>query len=142
MKDSYTKKDQNNKVEELHYESKGWKSNLHFIQDEITFIDSLLNSYVFQPNTRNLFERFQDYLERLKKTKTSKKQLEKRIVKYENNLGGMMECIDESCDLQYYQKHNTLKAEVVDFIERFKELKSEIFNYAGSILKKRKTGQN
>ena len=142
MKDSYTKKDQNNKVEELHYESKGWKSNLHFIQDEITFIDSLLNSYVFQPNTRNLFERFQDYLERLKKTKTSKKQLEKRIVKYENNLGGMMECIDESCDLQYYQKHNTLKAEVVDFIGRFKELKSEIFKYAGSILKKRKTGQN
>lgn len=139
MKDTYTTKNQVKKIEELHYELLVWKSNLLFIEDEIIFINHLLNSYVFQPNTRNLFERLQDYLQRIVKTINTKKDLKTRISKYENKLGGMMECTDESCDLKYYQKHNILKAEVIDFMERFKELKSEIFNYAGGILKKRKT---
>lgn len=138
MKDIFTTKNQNKKIEELHYELQGWKSNLHFIDDEIVFIDRLLNSYVFQPNTPNLFERLQDYQHRLKKTKDTKTKLKNRIAKNENNLGGMVECIDESCDLEYYQKHDKLKAEVVDSISKFRELKSEIFNYAGGILKKKK----
>lgn len=138
MKDTFTTKTQNKKVEELHYELQGWKSNLHFIEDEIIFIDRLLNSYVFQPNTPNLFERLQDYQHRLKKTKDTKTKLKNRIAKNEKNLGGMVECTDESCDLEYYQKHDKLKAEVVDSISKFRELKSEIFNYAGGILKKKK----
>lgn len=138
MKDIFTTKTQSKKVEELHYELQGWKSNLHFIDDEIIFIDRLLNSYVFQPNTPNLFERLQDFQHRLKKTKDTKTKLKTRIAKNENNLGGMVECTDESCDLEYYQKHDKLKAEVVDSISKFRELKSEIFNYAGGILKKRK----
>lgn len=139
MKDTFTTKTQNKKVEELHYELQGWKSNLYFIDDEIIFIDRLLNSYVFQPNTPNLFERLQDYQHRLKKTKDTKTKLKNRIAKNENNLGGMVECTDESCDFEYYQKHGKLKAEVVDYISRFRELKSEIFNYAGGILKKKKS---
>lgn len=139
MKDTYTIKDQGKKVEVLHYELQGWKSNLHFIEDEIIFFDHLLNSYIFQPNTQNLFERLQDYLHRLKKTKNIKIKLQKSITQHENKLGGMMECTDAYCDLQYYRKHNLLKAKAVGFISNFRELKSEIFNYARGILKKRKS---
>lgn len=138
MKATYTTDIQSKKVEELHYEVQGWKSNLYFIETEIVFIDKLLDSYAFQPNTPNLFERLQNYQHRLKKTKNNKKQLKKRISQHENNLGGMMECTDESCDLEYYRKHELLKAEVLDYITNFRDLKSEIFNYAGGILKKRK----
>jgi len=139
MKNSYDTENQSKKVEELHFELQGWKSNLSFIEDEITFIGHLLNSYVFQPNTQNLFERLQDYLRRLKKTETRKKQLQKSIIEHENKLGGMMECTDEYCDLQYYRKHEAIKAEIVDFISNFRTLKSEIFNYAGGIMKKSKS---
>ncbi|WP_394973073.1 hypothetical protein [uncultured Croceitalea sp.] len=138
MKNTYSSQTQNKKIEELHYELQDWKSNLHFIKDEIKFINQLLNSYVFQPNTPNLFERLQDYQHRLKKIKKSKTELQKAIAQHENNLGGMIECTDEYCDLQYYKKHDTLKTKIVDSIIRFKDLKSEIFNYAGGILKKRK----
>ena len=138
MKNTYATKIQSKKVEELHFELQGWKSNLHFIKDELIFIDHLLNSYVFQPNTPNLFERLQDYQYRLKKTKNDKKQLQKAIIPHENKLGGMMECADEYCDSQYYKNHDLLKANVVDFISNFRALKSEIFNYTGEILKKRK----
>jgi hypothetical protein len=40
--------------------------------------------------------------------------------------------------LGYYQKHEAIKAYVVAFLENFQGLKSEIFNYAGGILKKKK----
>ena len=138
MKDVYSKKKQRKKVEELHYELVAWKSNLHFIQDEILFIGRLLNSYVFEPTTQNLFERLQDYQQRLKSIAKRKSELETRAASYENSLGGMMECTDEYCDLQYYQKHDVLKAQIAEYIVNFRELKWEIFNYAGGILKKRK----
>ncbi|MFS4467867.1 hypothetical protein [Maribacter sp. 2210JD10-5] len=138
MKEAYSPEVQSKKIEELHFELQSWKSNLSFIKDEIKFIDHLLNSYVFQPNTPNLFERLQDYQHRLKKMKKQKTELQKAISKHENNLGGMMECTDKSCDLQYYTKHDVLKAKTVDYISGFRNLKSEIFNYAGVILKKRR----
>jgi len=109
------------------------------MQDELTFIDHLLNSYVFEPNTPNLFERLQGYKVRLKKAKAKRQEVSKMIVQHEKNLGGMLECTDSTCDKTYYQKHEINKAEVVDCMENFQILKSEIFNYAGGILKKRKS---
>lgn len=138
MKQEFTLKTQNIKVEELYKETRQWKSGLFFIQDEIIFIDRLLNSYVFEPNTPNLFERLQNYRHRLQKIKSNKARIEKLIGKHENNMGGMLECIDKLCDEQYYKKHHKLKAEVANCRETFHELKSDIFNYAGGVLKKRK----
>lgn len=138
MNKAYTPDFQNKKVEELYYETQQWKSNLYFMEDEIIFIDRLLDSYVFEPNTPNLFERIQDYQHRLQKAKDNKALFIELIAEHKRDLGGMLECTDENCDSLYYQKHDKLKAEVVNCIESFKMLKSEIFNYAGNILKKRK----
>jgi hypothetical protein len=136
---SFSKIEQSKKLDQLHLELKQWQSKLSFIQDEMIFIDRLLNSYVFQPNTPNLFERIQDYLYRLRKAKQKRAKLATRIGQHENDLGGMLECTEDKGDLTYYQKHDTLKAEIISYMQTFQELKSEIFNYAGGILKKRKS---
>jgi len=136
---SFSKIEQSKKLDQLHLELKQWQSKLSFIQDEMIFIDRLLNSYVFQPNTPNLFERIQDYLYRLRKAKQKREKLATRIGQHENDLGGMLECTDDKGDLTYYQKHDTLKAEIISCMQTFQELKSEIFNYAGGILKKQKS---
>ena len=125
-------------IEELHSEIQQWKSNLQFMDDELIFIDRLLNSYVFQPNTPNLFERLQDYKSRLKHAKISKQEVCHHISRHENTLGGILECTDSLCDLGYYRKHDKLQATVAECLEGFQELKSGIFNYAGGILKQRK----
>lgn len=135
---SISSAEQTKKVDELHWDARHWKSTLRFMQDEILFIDRLLNSYVFEPNTPNLFERLQNYRQRLKTAKSKKTEVIQQILKHESNLGGMLECKDEACDLGFYKKHNRLKAEVVTAVEDFQNLKAEIFNYAGGILKKRK----
>lgn len=137
---NHTEIEQSKKVDILHLELRQWTSNLQFMHDEIIFIDRLLNSYVFEPNTPNLFERLLDYQERLKEVKVRETVIKSNIAKHGNDLGGMMECTDDACDMVYYLKHNKLKAEVVDCLDDFQNLKSEIFNYAGSILKRRKPG--
>ena len=136
--ENFTAQQQSVKVEELYRDTKRWKSSFQFTANEMLFLERLLNSYVFEPNTPNLFERLLDYQERLKRTISKKTEVTDRIRKHENNLGGMLECTDSSCDLEYYRKHEQLKAEVVSFREDFRQLKTEIFNYAGGILKKRK----
>ncbi len=139
MNESFrTKSEQAKKTETFYYDCQNWRSKLWFMEDEIIFIDRLLTSYVFEPDTPDLFERLQDYLERLKRSKRKKSEVLERIVTHEKNLGGMFECKDESCDLGFERKHKTIEAEIVDCIEDFQNLKNEIFNYAGSILKKRK----
>ncbi|WP_281541250.1 hypothetical protein [Maribacter aestuarii] len=129
---------QEKKVEELHWEIQRWKSNFQFMDDELLFIGRLMDSYIFEPNTPNLFERLQNYKTRIKKIDTSKKKVRDEISKHENTLGGMLECTDSACDLTYYRKHDKLQSQVDACFEDFRKLKSEIFNYAGGILKRRK----
>lgn len=131
-------KNQEKKVEELHWEIQEWKSQLQFMDDELVFIDRLLDSYVFQPDTPNLFERLQNYKTRLQKVKAHKREVRGHISKHENTLGGMLECTDSACDHVYYHKHDELQTQVGRTIAGFHELKSQIFDYAGGILKKRK----
>lgn len=135
-----TRKAQTKKIDELHSQSNQWKSNLHFMRDELTFITRLLNSYVFEPNTPNLFERLQNYQDQLRKLSAEEINIQRRIAKHENSLGGMLECTDDICDSGYYNKHEALRAEVTSCMLNFRQLKSEIFNYAGGVLKKRKPG--
>ncbi|MBT8299579.1 MAG: hypothetical protein HKP42_06705 [Maribacter sp.] len=137
-KSKFTKADQTKKIEELHADFQQWKSHLNLMQDELTFIDHLLNSYIFEPNTPNLFERLQDYQTRLKKVNVNRLEVCQMITKHEKELGGMIECTDTVCDKAYYKKHEITKAESVSCLENFQNLKSEIFQYAGSILKRRK----
>lgn len=138
--DKELQKDQDRKVELLHLECQNWKSGLQFMEDELLFIERLLNSYVFEPNTPNLFERLSDYQQRLIKTRVDKKEAVGQIARHRKDLGGMLECTDSECDLTYYLKHEKLKAKVLSCQQDFRHLKTEIFNYAGGILKKRKPG--
>ena len=127
------------KLEDLHWQIQQWKSNFQFMEDEILFINQLLDSYAFQPNTPNLFERIQDFKHRIKKITKANQEVHSSIVNHENNLGGILERADAKFDSSYYQKQDKLQAEVNFCLDNFRQLKSEIFNYAGGILKNRKS---
>ena len=138
MKNTVKKEERHSKVEAFHEQSKYWESELRFIRDELKFISHLLNSYIFEPNTPNLFERLQDYQQQLRSITEKEGRLNERINKHEKDLGGMLECTDDLCDTAYYEKHLAIEEEVNQCLWDFKILKSEIFNYAGGILKQRK----
>ncbi|AXT62322.1 hypothetical protein D1816_18790 [Aquimarina sp. AD10] len=125
-------------LKNLHLDNLDWKSNLEFIESEVKFINQLLNSYVFEPTTPNLFERLQEYKITMKTLEKDISKLHQEIRKHENELGGMLECDTISCDNYYYKDHLILQQDFDEFYQRFKKLKSEVFNYAGGILKKNK----
>ena len=136
--DNQTEDRKQNTFEKLHFDTQKWKSSFFLMKDELVFIEQLLHSYVFEPNTVNLFERLQDYLERLKHIKDDKTNMLKLIVHHENNLGGSIECKNGKCDETVNVEHEKLKANVANCLQKFQILKSEIFNYAGGILKRRR----
>ena len=138
MKNSATKSNRINEVEELHWESTTWKSQFLHMEDELLFIERLLNSYVFEPNTPNLFERLMDYKSRIKEVCKRKDEVVTTLSEHESQLGGMLERDDRFCDQVYFGKHDEIKSEVKECLGDFQNLKAEIFNYAGSILRKHK----
>ena len=132
------KEDQEKKVEKLHWESLKWKSHFLLMEDELLFINRLLNSYVFEPKTPNLFEQLMDYRSGIKKIEKRKDAAKASLVIHESELGGLLECLGKSYDKAYQKEHETIEAEVIGCIEDFQNLKLEIFNYAGGILKRNK----
>ena len=125
-------------LKQIHLDALEWKSSLHFIENEIQFIDQLLNSYVFEPNTPNLFERLQEYKKQISKIEEEIQNLHQNIRKHESELGGMLECDTVSCDHEYYQEHELLETTYNKFYKKFRELKSNVFGYAGGILRTKK----
>lgn len=123
------------KLDELHLETLEWKSSIQFIIGEISFIKQLVNSYSFEPHTRNLFERVQEFKEELKKIETSIEKMRLRMVKHENQLGGILEQDRISFDHEYYKKHRLLERRFKLFYQEYRELKSNIFTYLSSVLK-------
>ena len=139
MEKNTTRPNQEKKLENLHCESLQWKSYFHFMDDELLFINRLLNSYVYEPNTPNLFERLMEYKSRITAIEGQIAKVKTQLTLHENELGGVLECLGKSTDKVYKTEHETIKAEALACIEAFQELKMEIFNYAGSILRKNKS---
>ncbi len=125
-------------LHQMHWDCQQWKSTLHFIDDGIIFMEGLLNTYTFLPNTPSLFEKIQDYNTQMKNLKKIKAEVRSSLSKHENISGGLMEVYDCKCDGQLFQKHDILKAQVADCVERFHTLRSEIYCYAANILKNRR----
>lgn len=125
-------------LEGLYREIHGFKTRLNFIQDEIHFLDHLLNSYEFQPNTQNLFERLQQFEDRLRKSNSEVDSLLTKISDHEKLLGGLMECKEPILGRQFYKSHESLLRELNNSIITFHDLKLEIYNYVTGILKKKK----
>ncbi|TPN87466.1 hypothetical protein [Aquimarina algicola] len=126
-------------LKDLHIETLNWKSIQHFIEDEIQFSKQLLNSYVFEPDTPNLFERLQVFKDEFADVRKKIDMLKESIQKHENNMGGMLECDDLiSSDHVYYQEHEKLEQRFNSFHKDFRDLKSRVFLYASDILKRNK----
>ena len=126
------------KITEMHTRLLNWRSCLQFIGDEMTFIEKLLNSYVFEPRTPNLFERLELFKRGFKASKKEKEILLTTIKEHEKHLGGLVECTTEECDESFHEKHRNLEATMHHYLEDYLKLKGEVYNYAGSVLKRKK----
>lgn len=125
--------DKEKQVAQLHWKIQQWKIRFQLMDEEINFINRLLDSNAFKPNTPNLFERILDYKNRVEKISCKSVALRTQISSHENTLGGMSDKTESSSNINTYKKNDQLQVEVDACLGDFQNLKSEIFNYTGSI---------
>ncbi|MBC8768672.1 hypothetical protein H4O18_11770 [Arenibacter sp. BSSL-BM3] len=126
--------DKENQVAQLHWKVQQWKLHFQLMDDEIVFINQLLNSNAFKPNVPNLFEHLMDYKTRLEKINSRSETIRTQISTHENNLGGISDKSESSSGLNINKKNDQIQVEVDACLGDFQNLKSEIFNYTGGIL--------
>lgn len=125
------------KVGDLHWEVQQWKSLLQFMDNEYIFIERLLSASVFKDNTPNLYERLHGYKTRLQEANNRNHDIKTQIARHENSLGNLSEIEEIEINSAYFKKNHNLQKEVEECLNNFKNLKAEVFNYVGGLLKKR-----
>lgn len=129
-------------IDQYHEDVKVWKSNIALAVDEIRFIENLTQSYAFEPTTPNLFERLEEFKTQMYKIKKLLDTIQELLSKHDLELSGMLECDTVSCDIYFQEKHLLIKESYRQFVNSYGKTKTEIFNYCGTILKKRKNAVN
>lgn len=104
------------------------------MENEIQFINRLLNCNAYKENTPNLFERLQQFKHEIATKTREVTNFKKEITEYEDKLKGILECQDISCETYYLDNHKSLKDRFEEFFIGFNEYKTKVFNYTGSIL--------
>jgi len=127
---TYSPDSENEKsVEQLQEDTIAWDKLLHVSTDEILFLRQLLSSDVFENNNMEFFENLHDMVIALEDFKAEKIDLHVTINNHKNDLNGMRECEDISCDMFYHSEHKKLEDRVQTFITQFQALKLKIYTY-------------
>ena len=121
-------------LDELFYDIVLWKHELDFIDDELSFTKKLTKTYPFKKNILNLFERIQLFTKEIDTLKSEIIDLLNSIQKHENQLNGMLECNDLSCDNFYVVAHEKIAIEIFNCIQKYRAFQIEINEYISGII--------
>jgi hypothetical protein len=113
-----------------------WEISLIMVSEEINFLGNLLRTEIFEPNIPNLYERLQQYSTKLQDLKNKKTLLEKEIEKHKTCFAKGLMGNEEQMDSLIKKTNIQLKKNIKSILKNNSELKLEIFNYTGNILKK------
>lgn len=134
---SHYRKSANEKnVDDLIADTTHWDRAFREYTAEITFYKTLLTSDVFEDKMPNLYERLQEYYIQITELKDEKIQLQEAILNHKNDLNGMMECEDISCESFYHSQHQNLMDRIEKHLSKFRELKIKIIQFTTPLLKK------
>lgn len=123
--------------DELQADTVQWDLQFHTHSDEIYFLIQLLTSDVFETGIPNLFENLQVFYNKLQDLKAEKIELHEELRHHKNDLNGMMECEDISCESFYHTQHQALNNRIKNHFSNFQKLKREIFKFCAPRFKKK-----
>lgn len=123
-------------MEELQADTVHWDFLFQSNTEEMFFLKQLLTSNVFENNIPKLFENLQNFFTELEDLKEEKIELHEVLRNHKNDLNGMMECEDISCESFYYSQHKVLANRIQDHLLRFQKLKIAIFKFCAPLLKR------
>lgn len=125
-----------NNIEQLQQHALDWDKLIQQSTDDIIFLKKLLSSDVFDNYEASFFDTIKIRLKDLEEFKAEKIELHYSINNHKNDLNGMRECEDISCDMFYEKEHKKLRERVRNFLKKFRDLKLEIYDYTSPNFRK------
>lgn len=134
---AYLRKSANEKsIEELQKETVDWDKKLHVCTDEMLFLKQFLSSDIFEENPADFYEKLNFFAIELEEFKSEKIEIQLALRNHKNDLNGMLECEDISCDMFYLTQHQKIQSRIEDLLSKHQVLKLNIFRFCTPHLKK------
>ncbi|WP_324721085.1 hypothetical protein [Salinimicrobium sp. HB62] len=123
-------------IERLLKEYSRWKERLSYFSEEINFLNQYLGADIFQKNVLNLYERLQIFYDELQNFKRESLELIRELHNHRYDIEGILECEDISCEVFYHNQHLKLEQRILDFAQKFRKFKLEIFSFTAKYLRR------
>ena len=126
-------------AENMHRDSRNWLSELRFAQDEELFLDDLVKSYTLQLIDTKHFAESKKVIDKLSKIQKETDALIDIVKNHEKGLSIMVDGVNEfDKEKAFKNKHVKLIINVKNFLEKYRDLKTELFAVVKSVLKEGK----
>jgi hypothetical protein len=123
-------------IEELQLDTIKWDVLLQTCAEEIRFLEQFLSADIFQSEIPDLYEHLNRFSEELEDIKFEKIDLQTSLRHHKNDLNGMRECEDISCDIFYHSQHQNLLKNIQKNLSKFQDLKLRIYKFSDHVLLK------
>ena len=123
-------------IEELHNDSKIWVSEINLIKDEIRFLEHLLSANYIDFLAAGLHIKIEDDVKQISIQKNVGTELQELINEQEKVLSELIKTESVTGNINYIENHKKLEIEVNTYINKYKELKQQIFKIVENVMKK------
>jgi len=122
-------------IEELHNDSKIWISEIHFISDEIRFLEHLLSSKYIDCLYSGLYNKIRASSKKIVKEKEMGRDILKIILEQEVTLSSLIKKDSVISNKNFLETHKRLEIEVQNYFKKYKRLKKQIFDVVEKVMK-------
>ncbi|WP_026838147.1 hypothetical protein [Gillisia sp. JM1] len=112
-----------------------WNKKLQTSSEEITFLNQFVSADIFQQDLPNLYEHLFTFSNTLTALKTEKIDLQQVISNHKNDINGMLECEDISCESFYSTEHKKIENRLMKFLNDLAEFQIQLFKFCTNKLR-------
>jgi hypothetical protein len=123
-------------TDELHNDSKLWISEINLIKDEIRFLEHLLSANYIDFLAAGLHKKIEENVKQISLQKNVGTVLQDLIKAQERVLAELIINESVTSNNNYLESHKKLEIEVNTYINKYKDLKQQIFKIVEEVMKK------
>ncbi|MBK5209359.1 MAG: hypothetical protein JJE44_07625 [Flavobacteriaceae bacterium] len=124
-------------TEELHHDSKLWVSELQLIKDEIRFLEHLLSANYIDVLAIGLHKKIEENVKQIADQKNIGTTLLGLINDQEKILDDLIRNNSATGNINFIENHKKLEIEVNAYINKYKDLKQQIFKIVENVMRKK-----
>ena len=124
-------------IDEIHNDSRTWLSEIHFVNDEIRFLEHLLSSNYIDFLDAGLQEKIEVLITNLSGEKKKGNSLYKLIKHHERILSDLIDTKSVTSNKHYLQTHENLERNIDIYFSKYKEIKKQIFEIVEIVMRKK-----